>query len=241
MTLQQSGGPSYNSTHTPAAVAASLPASAVSLPRSLLPATSSSNSVSVKMSRNQPFFHPPVSSPAAQNKVAHGPNDAARVGLDEAVSASDAQAEAPAVASSCRGLASQGPATVRTRHGKAAAPVTAEERAREEEHKRPVAPPQNVTVLVFQGCRAQAVREGGFLRYEVLERLLKERMGYREFHMNVMARELCNGMRRMLATVNVAVDAVIATHNIITIHDLENTVILRLRDFAEGNACHPKP
>jgi len=55
---------------------------------------------------------------------------------------------------------------------------------------------------VFQECRTQAVREGGFLRYEVLERMVKDKVGFKEFQRDNNLKDLCNAMRKMLAVVN---------------------------------------
>ena len=133
-TAQGAAANQHDSPNPITATATSKPVSSVPLPRSLFSANSSSNSA--RMSRNQPFFHPPVSFPAAQNKCAPGPDAAAYAVRDEIVSASHTQTEPPAIAGPSRVLASQGP-SVRSRHGKAAAPAAAEAGARDESARVP--------------------------------------------------------------------------------------------------------
>jgi len=80
---------------------------------------------------------------------------------------------------------------------------------------------------VFQECRMQAVREGGFLRYEVLERMVKDKVGFKEFQRDNNLKDLCNAMRKMLAVVNTGehthANTCICTHTHARTHTHEHT------------------
>jgi len=210
----------------------------------------------VSMTRNQPFFHPVKAAPS--DTVKEGPeahNQAAAQEPDQGLSEGEVMAwqqvacqssgkvywynvrtgatqwHPPVAAASAP---SQGPALSPSQSIPIAAAVPGSgTRSKPAQPAQPAYRIQRSTEQIFYECRKQALQESGFLRQEVLERMVQQTVGHREYQRDSGMRDLCNATRKTLATVNTVIEAVIATHNIITLHDLERNIILRLRDFAD--------
>ena len=208
------------------------------------------------MTRNQPFFHPVKAAPS--DTVKEGPeahNQAAAQEPDQGLSEGEVMAwqqvacqssgkvywynvrtgatqwHPPVAAASAP---SQGPALSPSQSIPIAAAVPGSgTRSKPAQPAQPAYRIQRSTEQIFYECRKQALQESGFLRQEVLERMVQQTVGHREYQRDSGMRDLCNATRKTLATVNTMIEAVIATHNIITLHDLERHIILRLRDFAD--------
>ena len=215
------------------------------------------------MTRNQPFFHPVKAAPSVAVKSgpeAHHPTvmqvaaqepdqgwsekDQGDVSAWQQVSLKSSgkvywynvhtgatQWHPPVAAASAP---SQGPAAAPSKSIPiAAATPGSGTRSKPAQPAQPAYRVQRSTEQIFYECRKQALQESGFLRQEVLERMVQQTVGHREYQRDSGMRDLCNATRKTLATVNTMIEAVIATHNIITLHDLERHIILRLRDFAD--------
>ena len=86
-------------------------------------------------------------------------------------------------------------------------------------------------IRCFQRFRRQIIQEEHFLNYKELESRLHEEFGETRTWSKRLV-DACNGIRRMLASIELSIDAAIATHQILTLHDLQS-MIMENKDFKE--------
>ena len=90
-------------------------------------------------------------------------------------------------------------------------------------------PSPSSAIAQFQACRLSASANGTrFLEWGILTRELHQVFGHRTPH---EVSHAINALQRMLLEVNSAIDAVIATHHVLTLHELEERVLRSSHSF----------
>ena len=106
-------------------------------------------------------------------------------------------------------------------------------------------------LVVFQTCRVAATANGTqFLDWNHLVSHLHQRLGTHPMSPRSDVREYLHALQRVLQEVSSAIDAVIATHHVVSLHELEQLVLSTSDAFKERASfgelmlgpfqCHPK-
>ena len=86
-------------------------------------------------------------------------------------------------------------------------------------------------IKYLQHLRRQTIQQGQFLDYKELESQLHEEFGETKRWSKRLV-DHCNSIRRILSTIEISIDAAIATHQLLTLHDLQE-ILMENKDFKE--------